>query len=89
MINDFVFDDFSSTVADTVHLSYPQQLILCFELFGYAFLFSEFSNKAVKHFCCFFVDICKVFFKIYYEKDRERIENYYQLNSLDQRSLSS
>ena len=60
MINDFVFDDFSSTVADTVHLSYPQQLILCFELFGYAFLFSEFSNKAVKHFCCFFVDICKV-----------------------------
>ena len=40
-IYQFAIDNFFRTVAYIIHSLYPQHLILCFKLFGYAFLFGE------------------------------------------------
>ena len=59
-IYQFFVYNLSCTVTDIIHLSYPQHLILCFQLFGYAFLFGKLFNKSVKHFVCFFINIGKI-----------------------------
>lgn len=40
-VNQLCIDYLRCSVTDIVHLLYPQHLIICFELFGYAFLFGE------------------------------------------------
>ena len=59
-IYQFIVYDIRYLVADVVHLPYPLHLILCFELFGYTFLFGKLLHKSVEHFIRFFVNISEM-----------------------------
>ena len=56
----FIIHNFYCTITDVVHFPHPQHLIVCFELFGYAFTLCKLFYEPIKHFCRFFVDICEV-----------------------------
>ena len=53
-------NNFSGKITDIVHLPHPCHLVGGFELFGYAFLFGEFSYQPRKESLCLFFDVGKV-----------------------------
>ena len=52
--------DFRCTVADIVHLPYPQHLIICFELLSHAFFFGKLFYQPKEHLLCLIVGIGEV-----------------------------
>ena len=56
----FIILNFYCTITDVVHFPHPQHLIVCFELFGYAFTLCKLFYEPIKHFCRFFVNIGKM-----------------------------
>ena len=56
-IYQFVANNFTCSFLNAVHLSYPFELVLCFELFGDVFGFYQLSYEIVEHLLCLGVDL--------------------------------